>query len=109
MDVAERFADRNASREELKAAYLDAELAKGPIFQRIKEINSAGHPDAGGRPKEESMLFNIDDWHPEGRILNAACAARRCADDRVMSSNVAPERTYSGDWLMATSTAAVCS
>ncbi len=94
VDVAERYADGNASEDELKAAYHAAELVEPSIRQRI-----------GGQATEEWWLLSIPDWHLEGRLLNAASAASRCADIRIMSSNVDPELVYPGDWHSAASVA----
>ncbi len=101
VDVAERYADGNASQDELKAAYNVATLAVRSIKQRIKQINSAAPASVGDQDTEEWHLFSIDDWHPEGRRMNAAEAARLCADSKVISSNVDPELKYCGDWLIA--------
>jgi hypothetical protein len=101
VDVAERYADGNASRDELKAGYDAAGLAVRSIKQRIKEINSAAQAGVGGQDNEGWRLLSIDDWHPEGRRLNAALAASFCADSKVISSNVDPELKYCGDWLIA--------
>ena len=105
VDVAERYADGNASRDELNAAYAAATLAETSTLQRIKEINSAAPASAGDQDTEEWRLFKIDDWHPEGRRLNAACAARSCANVVVMSSPRNPELKYSGDLRVARSAA----
>lgn len=101
VDLAERYADGNASQDELKAAYRAAELAERSIRQRIKKINSAAQVGVGDQDTEEWRLLSIDDWHPEGRMLNAALAAIRCADNRVITSNVDPESNYCGDWHIA--------
>jgi len=45
VNIAERYADGNASRDELKAAHDSVELAVESIQQRIKEINSAVQVD----------------------------------------------------------------
>src|SRR5580693_4814465 len=47
VDVAERYADGNASRDELDAAYNAAALAERSIKQRIKQINSAAPASPG--------------------------------------------------------------
>ena len=101
VNVAERYADGNATPEELKIAYDSARLAEKSIKQRIKQINSAGLASVGGQDIEEWRLFKIDDWHPEGRRLNAACAASHCAQILVMSNPRNPELKYCGDWLVA--------
>ena len=101
VDVAERYADGNASRDELKAAYDSARLAVHSTRQRIKQINSAGQAGDGGQDTEGWRLFSIDDWHAEGSRLNAALAASLCADSKVITSNVNPELTHCGDWLIA--------
>lgn len=105
VDVAERFADGNASRDELNAAYDAAELALQSARQRIKQINSASLSGATGQDTEEWRLFEIDDWHPEGRRENAAVAASRCADIEVYSSFVDSELKRPGDWNVARSVA----
>ncbi len=46
-------------------------------------------------------MFEIDDWHPEGRRLNAAKAACLCADSIVLGSHLDPEIRYGGDWYVA--------
>jgi hypothetical protein len=55
----------------------------------------------GTQDGEEWRLFDIDDWHPEGRRLNAAEAASFCADIKVFTSNRHPELTYCGDWRVS--------
>jgi hypothetical protein len=105
VDVAERYADGNASRDELNAAYAAATLAETSTMQRIKQINSAAPASAGDQETEEWRLFRIDDWHPEGRRLNAAQAASHCANVVVMSSQRNPELKYCGDWRVARSVA----
>ena len=99
--VAQRYADGNASRVELKSAYDSTELAVDSIKERIKEINSAVQVGDGDQDTEGWRLYGIDDWHPEGRRLNAARAATHCADSRVISSNLDPKLTYCGEWFFA--------
>ena len=102
VDVAERYADGNASRDELKAAYDAATLAVRSTKQRIKQINSAAQVGVGDQHTEEWRLLEIDHWHPEGRRLNAALAASFCADIKVMTRSMdQPELKYPGDWLIA--------
>jgi hypothetical protein len=101
VDVGERYADGNASRDELKAAYDAAELAECSTKQRIKEINSAVQVSDGSQDTEEWRLYSIDDWHPERRRLNAAHAASICAENRVISSQVDPKVTFCGEWFFA--------
>jgi hypothetical protein len=105
VDVAERYADGDASRDELKAAYDAARLVERSIAQRIKQINSAAEADVGGQDTDEWRLFNIDDWHPEGRRRNAALAASLCADTKVITSRADPALKYCGDMLIARATA----
>jgi hypothetical protein len=102
VDVAERYADGTTSEEELQAAYHAAELAEESIAQGIKTKNLAAQADAGEPDPESWKLFEFDDWHPAGRLWNAAHAAMRCADKRMISSNLDPELKYPGDWLVAT-------
>ncbi len=101
VDVAERYADGNASRDELDAAHAAASLAEHSIMQRIKQINAAAPASVGDQDTGEWRLYSIDDWNPEGRRLNAARAASNCARILVMSTPGNPELKYSGDWLVA--------
>ncbi len=101
VDVAERFADGNASRDELNAAYDAAELAVRSVMQRIKQINSASLSGATGQDTEDWRLYEFDDWHPEGRRYHAAMAASRCADIQVYTSGVDDELKTPGDWNVA--------
>lgn len=101
VDVAERFADGDASRDELNAAFDAAELAVESVLQRIKQINSAAQAGAIGPDTEDWRLYEIDDWHPEGRRENAARAVSRCADIVVYTSGVDSELKTPGDWNVA--------
>ena len=101
VDVAERFADGNASRDELNAAYDAAELAVQSVGQRIKQINSASLSGATGQDTEDWRLFEIDDWHPEGRREHAAMSASLCAAIEVYTSGVDSELKTPGDWNVA--------
>ncbi len=101
VNVAERFADGNASRDELNAAHDAAELAVRSVNQRIKQINSASQKGATGPDTEDWRLYEIDDWHPEGRRENAAIAASRCTDIKVYTSGVDDELKTPGDWNVA--------
>ena len=101
VDVAERYADGNANWDELNAAYDSATLAERSIKQRIKQINSAAPASVGDQDTEPWRFFSIDDWHPEGRRLNAAWAASHCAYILVLSSNRNPELKYCGAWRVA--------
>jgi hypothetical protein len=101
VDVGERYADGNASRDELKAALDAAELAEYSIKQRIEEINSAVQVSDGSQDTEKRRSYSIDDWHPEGRRLNAAHAACICAENRVISSQLNPKVTYCGERFFA--------
>ena len=69
--------------------------------QRIKQINSAAQAGDCSQDTEGWRLYDIDDWHPEGRRLNAARAATHCADSRVISSNLDRKLTYCGEWFIA--------
>ena len=108
VDVAERYADGDASQNELKAAYDAAQLPEHSIRQRIKRINSESPASGGSEVIEAWKLLAIDAWHPEGRRQNAAYAASLCAHTLVISSNLNPELRYCGDWnlALATSTSA---
>jgi hypothetical protein len=108
VDVAERYADGNASRDELSAAYAAARLAEGSIRERIQQINSAKQASGGGvaaEEWEEWRRFEIEDCHPEGRLLNAARAASFCADVRVLGRAVDRGPTVCADWYFARATA----
>ncbi len=101
VEIAEKYADGNASRSELEAAYEASALAEYSAKERIRQIHLA-RPGGGDFPEGEAWrLFEIDDWHPEGRRLNAARAAHHCADLRLISSNLDPESKHCGDWYTA--------
>ena len=72
IDVAEAFADGNATPGELKKAHDQAEVVERLIRLKIREINSKTRTSRGRPITEDWMLYEIDDWHPEGRRLNAA-------------------------------------
>jgi hypothetical protein len=101
VDVAERYADGDASQYELKAAYDAAQLAEHSIRQRIKKINSETQASGGSEVIEAWRLFQIDDCHPEGRRKNAAHAASLCAHNLVITSNIDQNVQYCGDWNLA--------
>jgi hypothetical protein len=101
VDVAERYADGDASQNELKASYDAAKLAEHSIRQRIKKINSETQARDGGEVIEAWKLLEIDAWHPEGRRQNAAHAASLCAHSLVIGSNIDPNVRYCGVWNLA--------
>ena len=101
VEVAEEYADGNASRSELEAAYDASALAERSAKERIRQIHLAASAVSDGQDHEPWRLLEIDDWHPEGRRLNAAKAAHRCADLRLISSNLDPESKHCGDWYTA--------
>ena len=101
VDVAERYADGNASPDELKAAYDSAKLAEHSVKERIEEINSAAQAGDSSQDSDERRSWRIDDWHPEGRRLNAAAAAVHCADNPVITSNMDSKVTWCGEWFIA--------
>lgn len=72
VDVAEAYADGNATPGELKKAHDQAELVERLIRMKIREINSKAQTSRGRPITEDWMLYEIDDWHPEGRRLNVA-------------------------------------
>ena len=101
VDVAERYADGDASQNELKTAYDAAQLVEHSVRQRIKKINSETQTSGGGEVIEAWKLLDIDAWHPEGRRKNAAHAARLCAHNLVINSNIDPNLQCCGDWNLA--------
>jgi hypothetical protein len=98
VDVGERYADGLASQDELKAACVNAELVERSIEQRIKEINSETQTSRGREITHDWMWFEIDDWHPEGRRLNAAEAARNCAETVILRKFMRPNLDCCGDF-----------
>ncbi len=101
VDVGERYADGDASEDDLRAAHHGAELAVQLIRQRIKKLNSQTRAIGGVQAAEEWRLFDIDDWHPDRRRENAAKAAGLCARQLILSSNINPEVKCCGDWHLA--------
>jgi hypothetical protein len=101
VEIAEQYADGTASRNQLRAAYDAARLAVRSTWQRIKQIDAAANARVGAQDTVGRGLLSIDDWHPEGRRLNAALAAKLCADSKIITSSVDPELKYCGDWLIA--------
>lgn len=90
VEVAERYADGNASQEELEASHSESEIIERSIYRSIINSDNYGAQD-------------IDDWQSAARILNAAVAVSHCTDTVVMSSNSNPHVTYPGDWYIAAS------
>jgi len=101
VDLGERYAEGEATSEELKVAHDNAKLAEQSIRQRIKQINSETQTSCGRPITEEWMWVEIEDWHPEGRRLSAAEAASLCAHTLILTSNVDPEVKFCGDWNLA--------
>jgi hypothetical protein len=74
VEVAERYADGDASQTELKAAYDAAKLAERSIRQRIKKINSETQARDGGEVIEAWRLFEYRRLARRGKATK--CGAR---------------------------------